>query len=443
MSENKEPTAVEAEESVQPENSLTEAEEPIQPDAPAVEAVPLSEDKPKPTRRGKKKQEAEAALKNFDSRTGEPPKKRKFGWVGTVLLLVVIGLSIWMMLEIVTGSGDEIQSLGEILAGSSWQFALITLAVLVAVMLFDCLKYAVVLKTTTGRFHIRESVKVAFLGKFYDNITPFAAGGQPMQIYYLHKKGFSGGVSSAVVLIKYFAQMFSWVTVSLVFMASCSGVLDLLDNSAQKTLLMVAGSIGLCVNMLLPVTVILFALLPKFARAVCAVVVGAGAKIKIVKDKEKATAKAEAFVNDFRSAFKIMSHRPLNLIFLMLFCVAEVFLTFSVPYFAMKTFAGLGANDGIYVMIEVMAINIFVTQSVAVVPTPGNTGAMEGLGALAFSVFVTGSVQFWSMFGWRFAVYYIYVLVGLGITVFEFIRNLVRMRRKKRKEKEQTSDENS
>lgn len=35
MSENKEPTAVEAEESVQPENSLTEAEEPIQPDAPA------------------------------------------------------------------------------------------------------------------------------------------------------------------------------------------------------------------------------------------------------------------------------------------------------------------------------------------------------------------------------------------------------------------------
>ncbi len=310
-------------------------------------------------------------------------------------------------------------------------------------MLFDCLKYAVVLKTTTGRFHIRESVKVAFLGKFYDNITPFAAGGQPMQIYYLHKKGFSGGVSSAVVLIKYFAQMFSWVTVSLVFMASCSGVLDLLDNSAQKTLLMVAGSIGLCVNMLLPVTVILFALLPKFARAVCAVVVGAGAKIKIVKDKEKATAKAEAFVNDFRSAFKIMSHRPLNLIFLMLFCVAEVFLTFSVPYFAMKTFAGLGANDGIYVMIEVMAINIFVTQSVAVVPTPGNTGAMEGLGALAFSVFVTGSVQFWSMFGWRFAVYYIYVLVGLGITVFEFIRNLVRMRRKKRKEKEQTSDENS
>ena len=60
----------------------------------------------------------------------------------------------------------------------------------------------------TGKCHFRAGMKVAFIGKFYDNVTPFATGGQPMQIYYLNKKGLTGGTSSAVIMIKYFAWMF-------------------------------------------------------------------------------------------------------------------------------------------------------------------------------------------------------------------------------------------
>ena len=184
--------------------------------------------------------------------------------------------------------------------------------------------------------------------------------------------------------------------------------------------------------MILPLAVLLFAVLPKFAKALASFIVGIGHKIKIVKDKEKTMAKAEAVVNDYRSGFVIMAHHPVQFILLILACVAEVLLTFSFPYFMMKTFSGLTADDGFTVLLQVMTMNIYVIQAVAIIPTPGNTGAMEGLGALAFSAFVTGSIQFWSMFGWRFAVYYVYIVVGLGITIFDFIRRLVRAKRNKK-----------
>lgn len=421
------------------EEAAKTAEEPaVLPDAENCQTQPeeKTEEEIPQGKKGKKsrKDKAEDAFKNFEGRTVEPPKKRKYGWVGTVLLLVVIGFSIWMMLEIVMSSGDEAKSLGEIISGSDWKFALITFAVIIVIIACICLEYCMVLKATTGRFKFRMGIKVAFLGKFYDNITPFATGGQPMQIYYLHKKGLSGGVSSAVIFIKYFVWMISWLVVSLLLMACNTGVIGRIENSAWRTVISVCGWIGLGINMLLPLMVLLFVAVPKLANKLASLVVGAGAKIKIVKDKQKTLEKADKVVNDFRSSFIIMSHHPVLFVALIILCVAEVSLTFALPYFIMRMFSGITSPD-VSTLFYVTALNVYVIMAVSVIPTPGNTGAMEGLGALAFSAFCTGSVQFWSMLGWRFAVYYVFIVIGLGITVFDFIRRLVRQVRAKRENK--------
>ena len=373
----------------------------------------------------------ESVLENFSKPIAEPPKK-KYGWISMVLLIVIIGVGIFFMVKLATTVTDsEIRSLGEILANLDVKYALIAVAALVGVMLLESAKFFTITHATTGLLKPLNSVKVAFLGKYYDGITPFSAGGQPMQIYYLHKKGISGGISSAVILIKYMVQMCVYCLVSLVFMAAGTGVVNTLAGT-ERTVIIVFGWIGLAVNMILPLAVLLFAVLPKFAKALASFIVGIGHKIKIVKDKEKTMAKAEAVVNDYRSGFVIMAHHPVQFILLILACVTEVLLTFSFPYFMMKTFSGLTADDGFTVLLQVMTMNIYVIQAVAIIPTPGNTGAMEGLGALAFTTFVTGSIQFWSMFGWRFAVYYVYIVVGLGITIFDFIRRLVRAKRNKK-----------
>lgn len=356
-----------------------------------------------------------------------PMKKGKYGWVGYILLLAVIALGVYLIFHVVAGMGDDVKSFDEVIKASDWCFALVSLAVLVAVFVCLWFEYAVVMKTTTGEFRLRTSLKVAFLGKFYDNVTPFASGGQPMQIYYLNKKGLHGGVSSAVVLIRYFAWMFSWILLSLVFMACFTGVLD---GQPSRTLLMTAGWIGLVVNMLLPLLLILFVVMPKFSRALTGLLIKAGSKIRIVKDKDKAMERVDGIVADFRSSFAIMSKSPFKFALLILLCVVEIFLFYAFPYFIMKMFSGLTSADGISVMLTVMALNVYATLSASVVPTPGNSGAIEGLVTAAFSV-IAGNVLLWTVFTWRFGIYYVYILIGICITVFEFIRKLVRTRKKK------------
>ena len=128
-------------------------------EVPAEEAVP-EQSAPPVSRRKSKKLDAEEALRNFDGREVAAPKKRKYGWVGTLLLLAVIGLSIWMMLEIVMVNGDEAKSLGEILSASSWQFALVSVAVILVIMICDCIKYEIVLITTTKKRNPATAIKV-------------------------------------------------------------------------------------------------------------------------------------------------------------------------------------------------------------------------------------------------------------------------------------------
>ncbi len=389
----------------------------------------------------KKIQDAEEALKSLDGEPAPPPKRKKYNWLSFIFLFGVIALGIWAMTQIVSDMGDEALSLGDIFAQGSWEFALISVAVLLVILFCEWMKYVVVMKTTTGKLHLRTSSKVAFLGKFYDNITPFAAGGQPMQIHYLHKKGLSGGVSSAVVLIKYFAQMFCWTFLSLLLMACNTGVLSLLDGKGtflSKNLIMAGAWIGLAVNMFLPVMIVLFALLPKMSRALTSFAVNIGAKVKIVKNKEKAMTKAQKTVNDFRAAFSIMAHKPLNFILLIVFCITETLLSFAFPYFIMRTFNALPTelvNEGISVLISVMALNVYASLSVTIIPTPGNSGALEAVITTAFSAVATPALLTCVVVAWRSAVYYIYIIIGLVLTIYEFARKIYRTEKARRRER--------
>ena len=76
----------------------------------------------------------------------------------------------------------------------------------------------------------------------------------------------------------------------------------------------------------------------------------------------------------------------------------------------------------------IFALNVFTTFGVSFIPTPGNSGVIEGMGVLAFSVAAGGALA-WAVLFWRFAVYYIYILIGIAMTVFDLVAKNVKARR--------------
>ena len=125
-----------------------------------------------------------------------------------------------------------------------------------------------------------------------------------------------------------------------------------------------------------------------------------------------------------------MSHKPVQFILLVLSCAGEQFLNWAFPYFILVALGGDSVAIGAETMFAIMTLSAYASMSVAIVPTPGNSGVLENVILLAFRMLAT-TVVFWVVFTWRFLTYYIYILIGIGITVFEVIRKLVRSRREK------------
>ena len=369
----------------------------------------------------------DSSNENNAQKVEKPVKKKGANIFWNIFLIVVIAIGILSLFGIVKELDPQSDaSFGEVIREANPAFIALLVLVIVLTMACDVGKYCIITKTVTGKIRLATSAKTHFLGKYYDAVTPFSTGGQPMQIYYLNTKGISGGNSTAIVLIRYYSSVLCWITLGGILMA-VGAVNSVLNDVSGGTVLKVTGWIGIAINLIIPLFVTLFLILPRFMQKLTEGIVKLGKKLRIVKDVEKTTAKATRVVSDFKQSFKLMATSPVKLILLILVSFGEVFLTFATPFFVMKALSC--PVDGM--LIDVMSLNAFATFGVSFVPTPGNSGVVEGMGALAFSV-AAGSALVWSVLVWRLSVFYLYILIGLGITVFDVIcRNVASRRRAK------------
>lgn len=353
------------------------------------------------------------------------PPRRKRRWIWNLVLIAVLALGVYSMFgisgEIVGEDGLSFSQMFSVIDGAGM---VLLLAAILGVMLIDWSKFLTVNKAVLGKVRPLVAIKTSLLGKFYDGITPFSTGGQPMQIYYMTTKGIGGAQASAIVLIRYFGSMFAFTVLGASFMIA-GAVKNVLDGVSGSTLLMIAGWVGLAINFLLPLFILFFVLFPRLARKLTGWFISVGVKLKIVKHKERTMRKALRTVKNFIDCFRIIVRRPVCLVLFLLCCFAENMLTFSVPFFVMNA---LSCNvEGMF--FTIVALNVFTTFGVSFIPTPGNTGVIEGMGVLAFSA-AAGATLAWAVLFWRFSVYYIYILIGIVWTITDLFRKNLGKRRR-------------
>ena len=112
-------------------------------------------------------------------------------------------------------------------------------------------------------------------------------------------------------------------------------------------------------------------------------------------------------------------------VILILLCAAEPFLSMMLPYFVVVAIGGI--EPSWQLMFEIMTLNVYAQMSAMIVPTPGNSGAVESAFMLAITTLSTGAL-FWTVFSWRFLSYYSYIIIGTCIVVHQLIKNNRRKR---------------
>ena len=384
--------------------------------------------------------------KEMEDRSKIDTKKKKWKTALKVIFIVaLIGVSIWLMF----GLGDYIKvgdanveplSFIEMLHTTfSWRYFLVFIAAIVAYIVFESLKFAYLLKVSTGKWRMKNAFAVNFLGKYYDGITPLGTGGQPFQIYYLHKKKVPAGPATAVPLVKYIITTFVFGIMSAVFLGLAPGQFESESATAVTNALTLSARIiawvGVSVHLLIPTVMILLSAFPKVGKKIIAWIVKVLAKMRIVKHKYAVTKKYVYEVAEYRNALKLFLHKWYQLIPMLLICAAEAFLHISLPFFAVLAIAGNAVPPSGELLFQIMCLSAVAYYSATLIPTPGNSGAAETTTSIVFAtVAAISSVKGWVVFAWRFASFYLYIIVGVCMILFTTIRDAVRAKRNRKQQ---------
>lgn len=321
-----------------------------------------------------------------------------------VILLVLLNIVVIVAAAISEfGNSEEAAKLSDVKM-NGWLLIPAALCFIVA-MVLEVYKYALMIRRMSSPEKNKQhnawqiARRTVLLGRYYDNITPAAVGGQPFQIYYMRKNsGLAKGPSASIPIFGMISIQISFIIIALICFLF-GGVAK--DNPA----LIVTAAIGLLFYAFWPVMVAAVSLSPKSTTKFLKFIIRLLAKFKIVKNKAEALKKIEGEVDEYASSVKtILKTKGLFSHTILLSTIYNLLMA-SIPFFVLLAFGG---NVDFW---SCFATTIAVMSAIYFVPTPGNSGAAEGTFFVVFSALSSGYI-FWAMLTWRFFSYYAYIAMG-------------------------------
>ncbi len=248
----------------------------------------------------------------------------------------------------------------------------------------------------------KKGIKLMITTQFFHAITPFAAGGQPWQIYKLKKDGLSLGQATNIVI-----QDFIVYQIALILLGSIAIITNsIIHIFPSDSLLKKLVTIGFIINTLVIIILFLVAFSKKCNKKLIDGSINILSKIKIIKDKEKYLQKSEKFIHNFHQSALVLFKDKLNMARIISLNFIALIGQYLIPFTLLM---GLGIYVNPFITIVTSA---YVMLIGSMVPIPGGTGGLEFSFLSFFKNFVKEPKLTSVMIAWRIITYYFGILVG-------------------------------
>ena len=334
-------------------------------------------------------------------------KKRKINYGTIISTVIAIGVILYFAF-----SDPDVKNLGSLLREFNFAYIMACLACVLVYVLFEGGIYYVACRRFPGEMTYLRSVKSAFIGFYYSALTPFSSGGQPMQVAYMRKWKVPTSSSTSLMVLSFFFWHICTSIISIVAFISYRATLK--ANSA----LLIACIVGILIS-LICVSAGAAILMNLNIKPIAKFFLKILKKIKIVKSEEKIDIALDKWVDDFKEAFVILKKYPIEMMAMLLLTALKVIAYSSVAYLLYR---GFGLSELSYGSILLM--QVLLSSAVAFVPTPGASGASEGAFYIFFSTVFINGTTFPAMLLWRGFTYYIFILIGAALNIFDGINDV-------------------
>lgn len=252
---------------------------------------------------------------------------------------------------------------------------------------------------------LTEAMKHNIIVQFFNGITPFSTGGQPMEIYMLTEHGINASKGTMIIL-----QNFIFYQIALVLFGILAVTYNAIFHIFPKVpFLRELVFIGFIINTLVAIGILMISISKKFTTTVVNISIIFLEKIKIIKKKEEVEKKWKTRLEEFHDCATVLRKRK-KLFFLgVLFNFLSLACLYIIPLFiaySMNDFTSLNVADTLTSSAYVLLIGAFV-------PIPGASGGIEYGFLKFFGNFLTKSTTTAVLLIWRFITYYFGMIIGM------------------------------
>ena len=339
----------------------------------------------------------------------KPPRRRKISWQLLYILCTLI------VLLILGGSDAQLAALfsGGLPIRRQWLF-LCALA-MVGFWVFQAFSYQYIARIVAEKTSFWTSLRITLLGEYYSAITPFASGGQPMQIAYYRRYGVAAPKAAMIIAVRYVGYI-SAICICYIVGVTVSGARIL----SEFPLVFWLTALGFVINFASIVMVAALLLRSSLVERAGLWLIRRLTRFRALAAKREKWEKGFlSGMQEFALAADCIRENPLRCLVAMAIMLLSVFCMFSVAYLVYRA---LGLTQSHYV--ELFAMQLFLYLSASFAPTPGATGATEGGFYLFFAMVFPQGLLYSAMLVWRMFTYYSHLVIGGLLVVLDELLTL-------------------
>lgn len=318
--------------------------------------------------------------------------KKKF-FRNFVIFALLIILTFYILLK-----DQNTTEIFNIVVSAKIEFIFIAIACMMLYIICEAINIGRTLKALNEKSSFFNNVKYALIGFFFSAITPAASGGQPMQIYYMHRDNISVANSTLALLINLTSMQI--ITIGFALVSVIFNYQNL--NKALVILFIVGISLNLSALILLLVSI----LSKRMSNGLIniAIKIMKFFRIKNIEEKQK---KLKNELEKYQaSSIYIKNNRFLML--KVLFTTAIQFIIYySITYW---TYCSLGLSE--HTIVKIIALQALVFASVSGIPSPGAVGVSEGAFIQIFSNVFSGGMISSAVLLNRGINFYLFVIIS-------------------------------
>lgn len=383
-------------------------------------AKPKAVDAQEEARRAEEREKINAQLLALGNPKGKATKKNIISGIVLLVMMIIMVLSVMLSTSELSEIGKTIGKIGQ---GSNYVWLI---GGFIAALVFFLL-YPLSLLILSKSFDRKSSSSDAYLigagEHFFNGITPFAAGGQPIQIYEFSKKGMKPGVATGLVMtnfILYLTVLNAYEILAFIYWEDINQAI--IASGWNYWAVISVAILGYALNLGFLAFIIALGVSKRLADWLVSVARWLCRFRLIGKFLTPAIPRFEIYCSNVQSTIRGVFHHKKAVLAALAIKIVVYGIYFALPYFIINA---VGQNLPPTKIFETMMVTSFASSAVCWVPTPGGTGGIEFAFSIAVGAVLPGIADLAAVGNsisliWRLLTFYFVLLLSLAaVIVFE------------------------